>query len=137
LSIEGARGVLFNVQGGKNLSLLEVSEAAEIIRQHADPEAKIIFGTSIDPNLQDEIRITVIATGFTKEKEEVPVFSGATGLGGVRETKMPYNLPKFGRDEPASQPSIPTRPAQNNNYVDDQLDIPAFLRKKIQSDDEN
>jgi cell division protein FtsZ len=70
MSIEGARGVLFNVQGGKSLSLSEISEAAEIIQQQVDPDAKIIFGTSIDPNLNDEVKITVIATGFTREKEE-------------------------------------------------------------------
>jgi cell division protein FtsZ len=67
MSIEGARGILFNVQGGKSLSLSEISEAAEIIQQQADPDAKIIFGTSIDPNLNDEVKITVIATGFSKE----------------------------------------------------------------------
>jgi cell division protein FtsZ len=136
LSIEGARGVLFNVQGGKNLSLLEVSEAAEIIRQHADPEAKIIFGTSIDPNLQDEIRITVIATGFTKEKEDI-VMPFSNPVTGSREVKMPYNLPKFGRDEPDSTPPLPQRSQSSNNFNDDQLDIPAFLRKKINPDDEN
>ncbi|MGL4758393.1 MAG: cell division protein FtsZ [Patescibacteria group bacterium] len=70
MSIEGARGVLFNVQGGKSLSLSEISEAAEIIQQQVDPDAKIIFGTSIDANLNDEIRITVIATGFNHERED-------------------------------------------------------------------
>jgi cell division protein FtsZ len=77
-SIEGAKGVLLNITGGPNLGLFEVNEAAELVSQSADPDANIIFGAVIDENLKDEIRITVIATGFsgdkpkkaTKEKEE-------------------------------------------------------------------
>ena len=65
-SIEGARGVLLNITGGSNLGLFEVNEAAEIIAQSADPEANIIFGAVIDESLQDEVRVTVIATGFEK-----------------------------------------------------------------------
>lgn len=63
-SIQGAKGVLLNITGGMNLGLFEVNEAAEIISQAADPEANIIFGAVIDESLQDEIRVTVIATGF-------------------------------------------------------------------------
>lgn len=63
-SIEGAKGVLLNITGGPDLSLFEVNEAAEIISQAADPEANIIFGAVIDENLKDEVRVTVIATGF-------------------------------------------------------------------------
>ena len=63
-SIEGARGVLFNITGGKDLSLFDVTEASNIITEAVDPEANIIFGAVIDESLQDEIRVTVIATGF-------------------------------------------------------------------------
>jgi cell division protein FtsZ len=63
-SIEGARGVLLNITGGANLGLYEVNEAADIVADSADPEANIIFGAVIDEALQDEVRITVIATGF-------------------------------------------------------------------------
>lgn len=63
-SIEGARGVLLNITGGPDLSLYEVNEAAEVIAQAADPEANIIFGAVIDPRISDEVRVTVIATGF-------------------------------------------------------------------------
>jgi cell division protein FtsZ len=69
LSIEGARGVLINVQGSKNLTLFDVNEAAETIQKIVDPDAKIIFGFSTDHNLQDEVRVTVIATGFTQESQ--------------------------------------------------------------------
>ncbi|MFO7152623.1 MAG: cell division protein FtsZ [Bacillota bacterium] len=69
-SIEGAKGVLLNITGSSNLGLLEVNEAAEFIAAAADPDANIIFGAVIDEKLQDEIRITVIATGF--EQKEKP-----------------------------------------------------------------
>jgi len=87
-TIEGARGVLLNITGSENLSLFEVNEAAEMVAQAADPDAKIIFGAVIDESLQDEIRITVIATGFESdnrgrsnkrriEKTAASVFDGA------------------------------------------------------------
>lgn len=72
-SIEGAKGVLLNITGGPNLGLFEVNEAAELVAQSADPDANIIFGAVIDENLKDEIRITVIATGFSNDKPHKPV----------------------------------------------------------------
>lgn len=69
-SIEGAKGVLLNITGGEGLGLFEVNEAAEIIAEAADPEANIIFGAVIDEKLKDEIRVTVIATGFDQPKEK-------------------------------------------------------------------
>lgn len=72
-SIEGARGVLLNITGDPNLALYEVNEAAEIIAQSADPDANIIFGAVIDETLQDEIRVTVIATGFDQRARKEPL----------------------------------------------------------------
>ena len=66
-SIEGARGVIINITGGENLGLHEVNTAAELVQRSVDPEANIIFGTVTDPSMEDEIKITVIATGFEKE----------------------------------------------------------------------
>lgn len=140
LSIDGARGVLFNIQGGKNLSMYDINEAATIINQHVDPEAKIIFGTSIDPNLQDEIRITVIATGFTKEREEVAVntFGSTLNNSELRSSGLSYTAPKFGRDESfsnlgsSSSSTTGTSATKKADFDDDQLDIPAFLRKKME-----
>lgn len=94
-SIDGAKGVLLNITGGANLGLLEVNEAAELISSVADPEANIIFGAVIDEKLQDEIRITVIATGFEKVKEK------------------PLDIEEF----------------EVGNFMDEDLDIPAFLRR--------
>ena len=68
-SIEGARGVLINVTGGTDLGLYEVNEAAEIVAGHADPDANIIFGAVIDENYQDQVLVTVIATGFQQKQE--------------------------------------------------------------------
>jgi len=88
-SIEGARGVLLNITGGSSLGLFEVNEAAEIIAQAADPEANIIFGAVIDERLEDEVRVTVIATGFdqktprrerVKQEVEIKSFSGNDDL---------------------------------------------------------
>jgi len=70
-SIEGAKGVLLNITGGINLTLFEVNEAAEIVAKAADPDANIIFGAVIDETLKEEIRVTVIATGFDQEKAGV------------------------------------------------------------------
>ncbi len=71
LSIDGAKGVLINIEGGKNLTLFDVNEAAASIQAVVDPEAKIIFGYSTDESMQDEVRVTVVATGFTGEKNEI------------------------------------------------------------------
>lgn len=156
LSIDGARGVLFNVQGGKSLSMFEINEAANIINQHIDPDAKIIFGTSIDPNLNDEIRITVIATGFTKEKDDMPNYFGAMG---TKKPSQGYESPPTNRPQskpqgnygpnygpnynsinnktPQPQPqSQYSQPAPKPTY-DEQLDIPAFLRPKMNLGDED
>lgn len=84
-SIEGARGILLNITGSSNLGLFEVNDAAEIIADAADPEANIIFGAVIDETLKDEVRVTVIATGFDSGEGrrrtgigeiEVPTFNG-------------------------------------------------------------
>ncbi len=69
-SIKGAKGILMNITGGSDLSLLEVNEAAEIIAENADPEANIIFGADIDESMGDALRITVIATGFDRPEEK-------------------------------------------------------------------
>lgn len=105
-SIEGAKGVLLNITGGSNLGLFEVNEAAELVAQAADPDANIIFGAVIDEDLKDEIRITVIATGF-----EHRASSGKTIMT-AREIRQGQ-----AKEEEIVQPN-------------DDLDIPTFLRKR-------
>jgi cell division protein FtsZ len=84
VNIMGARGILFNVTGGSDLGLFEVNEAAEVIKEAADPEANIIFGTVIDDRMRDEVKVTVIATGFDgTRKSKQPTRFGAESAGGV------------------------------------------------------
>jgi cell division protein FtsZ len=131
ISIEGAQGILFNVKGGENLGLNEVSEAAELIRANAHPEANIIFGAVIDENMEDEIHMTVIATGFDKERrpEQPSTSTRQPAQGGARPT---------GLSQPAQQPSQPSQPPPKpkepidfpvRSFDREDLDIPAFLRR--------
>ncbi|MFS8855617.1 cell division protein FtsZ [Synechococcus sp. H55.7] len=122
-SIEGAKGVLFNITGGLDLSLHEVTVAAEIIAEAVDPEANIIFGTVQDERMQGEVRITVIATGFDGSRAaasaSAPKASVANKVGvGTRK-------PTFPSPEPSPrQPPEPEPPASGG------LDIPEFLRRR-------
>src|SRR5690606_34703899 len=100
-SIEGARGILLNITGSSSLGLFEVNEAAEIIAEAADPEANIIFGAVIDETLEDEIRVTVIATGFEPRR-------GKPALSDRRVAE-----------------ELDIRP-----FTGEDLDIPAFLRRR-------
>ena len=109
-SIEGARGVIINITGGNNLGLHEVNTAAELIQRSVDPEANIIFGAVIDESLDEDLVITVIATGF--EKEEITVGNVGEIVNKAWDKKIN---------------SIPTQTETNTTSND--LDIPAFLRK--------
>ena len=109
-SIEGARGVIINITGGEDLGLHEVNTAAELVQRSVDPEANIIFGTVTDPEMGDEVQITVIATGFEKP-----------------EARMASTVDSFiNKSWEKKTTSIPT--ADVNSSQGD-LDIPAFLRK--------
>ena len=111
-SIEGARGVIINITGGANLGLHEVNTAAELVQRSVDPEANIIFGAVIDESLDEDIVITVIATGFEKD-----IKAGANVPVGEIVSKA--------WDKKIN--SIPT-PTESSNSSND-LDIPSFLRK--------
>jgi cell division protein FtsZ len=87
VNIQGARGILFNVTGGSDLGLFEVNEAAEVIKEAADPEANIIFGTVIDDRMRDEVKVTVIATGFDATKKTKPDRrAAAEAASGIEQT---------------------------------------------------
>ena len=116
-TIQGAKGVLINITGGPDLTLFEVNAASSIIRESADDDANIIFGAVIDENLTDEMKITVIATGFDKE-------SSSLGTGAAT-TVMPAPPPRY---VPRPADDLP-RPMMANSRVDD-LDVPTFIRKK-------
>jgi cell division protein FtsZ len=101
VTIEGSKGVLFNVVGGSDLTLFEVNEAAEVIKQAVDPDANIIFGVAHDPSMGNDIRITLIATGFVSKTE----------FGETEEDELTRQLK-----------SIKT---------EDELDVPSFLRRPL------
>lgn len=94
-SIEGAQGVLLNITGGSSLGLFEVNEAAEVITQVADPEANIIFGTAVDDNMEQEVRVTVIATGFdhrVPRMEPPRINSGTAKTASISSIEIPEFL---------------------------------------------
>jgi len=114
INIDGARGILFNVTGGPSLTLHEVSEAAELVAQAADPDANIIFGAVIDPRFEDEVQVTVIATGFDMRPQGRPVRS----ISPVRPPSTPQPQPQ------------PVPPRESPRLVEDDTDVPAFLRRR-------
>lgn len=127
-SIEGAGGVLINVTGGRDLGLLEINEAAELVQKSVDPEANIIFGAVIDENLKDEIVITVIATGFNKSQ-------AYTDFNNMQLDTVVNDVLNQNSIKNNSTSTIPSRSdylSSNNDYKNDykiDLDIPPFLRR--------
>jgi cell division protein FtsZ len=116
-TIEGAKGVLINITGGRDLTLYEVNEASSIIREAADEEANIIFGAVIDNNMTDEMKITVIATGFDKDIADIgPVVQGVS---------MTASAPRFQHRTLDEIPRAGLRSSRS-----DDLDVPTFIRKK-------
>jgi cell division protein FtsZ len=121
VTIDGARGILFNVTGGSDLTLFDVNEAAEIIRKTAHREANIIFGAVIDESMTDKIHITVIATGFDAAIQEHPVAHRSVSVPEAKPKVAPRTVPV---------PDFPVRTLDSEN-----LDIPAFLRKHVRGSD--
>lgn len=124
ISMEGARGVLFNVVGGPDLTMAEVDEAAKIIAAAADPDANIIFGATIDEKMHNELRITVVATGFDQTKQRLQQFV-------IREPEKEDNkvVPQTSSSQiPHTPPSVNTPTEEKKD--DDDWDIPAFLRQR-------
>ena len=129
-SIEGAGGVLINVTGGKNLGLLEINEAAELVQKSVDPEANIIFGAVIDEKLTDEIIITVIATGFNKtpfQDLKLDTIVGEALNNAVNNNSMMNTGSISTVNTTPNRNSFTTSSSTNNDYRD--LDIPPFLRR--------
>ncbi|MEK7643694.1 MAG: cell division protein FtsZ [Patescibacteria group bacterium] len=177
ISIDGARGILFTITGGSNLGMQEVAEAAKIITSSADENAKVIFGTVIDESLGDDIRITVIATGFGEDKKNkrntndaaVDSFSSTNTIRPTLRTtffnkRKPEFTASFNQSSPDDEsktqfikksvpnddiiiPDILTKnsvlptptpnrdiPASNPKADEEDLEIPAFIRRKMNID---
>ena len=120
-SINGARGVLMNITGGPDLSLLEVNEAAELISENVDPEANIIFGADIDEAMGDALRITVIATGFDRA-DRMGGIQGVPGFGAFSTFRSPYGSAGMGAGQP--QPMAQPQPQPPQPYPTQQQPQP-------------
>ena len=127
VSIDGARGVLFNVSGGTDMAMAEINEAARVITEHIDSDAKVIFGAVIDDKLKKgEIKVTVVATGFNNghPASARPTASGSPSLFD--------NAPKQNPDVPGNgTPNKPVKELVDSSVNDDEFDIPAFIRRKM------
>ncbi|VAW39570.1 Cell division protein FtsZ [hydrothermal vent metagenome] len=132
VTIDGAQGILFNVTGGPNMSLYDVNVAAAIIRETAHPDANMIFGAVIDESMGDEMRITVIATGFERVISRRQVLQQQYG----RSTSAPTQRPKTEASVTASR-QVPAREQEERElepvqpkFAPNNLEIPAFLRRR-------
>jgi cell division protein FtsZ len=126
ITIDGARGILFNVRGGPGMTLFEVNQAAAIIKETAHPDVNLIFGAVIDPGMGDEVQVTVVATGFER-------------------TGTPRRVKERPREKAFEAPSAPFEPVENlveeevevgqefqpRTFNTKDLDVPAFLRNRI------
>lgn len=130
ISMEGARGVLFNIIGGLDLTMSEVDEAAKIISAAADPDANIIFGAAIDESMKDQMKITVIATGFDSNKQKLKEFVSPFDKPLVSQTPSvasPFSNPPSTVSTP--QDGMNETP-QKEEDDEDVFEIPAFLRQR-------
>ncbi len=157
LSIDGAKGILFNITGGTDLGMYEIDEAAKAITEAADPDANIIFGAIIDEAMQGEVKITVIATGFEGDagrrdrrfgvvnSQHTPISNRPSQEMVPQQMQQPQmQEPQFGfQQQPPQQmpsrqapptyaPSYDPNPQQQPPQQDDQeLDVPTFIRRKL------
>lgn len=125
ITIDGARGILFNVSGGSDLSLLEVNEAAAIIKETAHPDVNLIFGAVVDPELGDEFRITVIATGFDSNNMR----------NGLRPSRFAQTMEQAAgsiknKKENESSSAHDYSDTGSNVYASDEIEVPAYLRNR-------
>lgn len=157
VTIDGARGILFNVTGGPDMSLFEVNEAAAIIKETSHPDVNLIFGAVVDENMREQIRITVIATGFERPSGVIvprPMTKPSTARPSVSQPVQRQSIPSVEaprQQQPAplppapaprqQQPAAPQPPTPSSQpqprqqdpgklYDNDDLDIPTFLRKR-------
>jgi cell division protein FtsZ len=123
MDIEGAKGILFNITGGNDLSMYEVDEAARIITEAADPDATIIFGAVINDNYTGEIKITVVATGFDEINKKKKLRQN-----GFQPNQLNQNNQQNEQNNISMQHNAPQ---STSNEGENELDIPAFIRRKL------
>ncbi|NDJ75184.1 MAG: cell division protein FtsZ [Chloroflexi bacterium] len=143
VTIDGARGILFNITGGPGMSLFEVNEAAAIIKETAHPDVNLIFGAVIDENMGEEVRLTVIATGFEQTRvatrrpvnAQQRVSSSAPAARPATPRPAPEAAPPPAENVPAPTEQQPAQRKVDEEFTSrvydtDDLDIPAFLRRR-------
>ncbi len=145
VTIDGARGILFNITGGPGMTLFEVNQAAAIIREKAHPDANMIFGAVVDENMGDALRITVIATGFESNhtrRQLIPQISRSEKSNGqtakppekketpVEEPAMAVKPSGQPQREPVEAVAQPEPAKVESRFSPNNLDIPAFLRRR-------
>ncbi len=135
ITMEGARGVLFNIIGGPDLTMNEVDEAAKIIASAADSDANIIFGATIDETMRDQMKITVIATGFDSARQTLREFVAPPTQQQYNSSQQASGTDQNSGEQPVgdqnqNQNPIPGNQGQNQDADEEVWDIPAFLRQK-------
>ena len=149
LSIDGAKGILFNITGGTDLGMYEIDEAAKAITEAADPDANIIFGAIIDEAMQGEVKITVIATGFEGDAGKRERRFGTINTQAMhpaqqpqmpqmqpQQQMMPQQTSAYPTYEPPMAPSMPQRTSIPTyeppvEKEEEELDVPTFIRRKL------
>ena len=129
-SIDGAKGVIMNITGGTNLSLYEVQEAADIVQLASDEEVNMIFGSVINDNLNDEIIVTVIATGFSDDFVAPKPQPIRPSIGARQQAATQAQQQPTRSQEPLQQEAPRQQQTQSNYQQEDALDIPTFLRNR-------
>ncbi|NKQ35012.1 MAG: cell division protein FtsZ [Chloroflexi bacterium] len=124
ISIAGAKGILFNITGGSDMSLFEINQAAAVIRETAHPDVNLIFGAVIDEKMEDAVRVTVIATGFEHGSPMMRQIA-RDGRSTHRPIREPAPVASAAQTRPAATPPRPTPSYQIND-----LDVPTFLRNR-------
>ena len=147
VTIDGARGILFNITGGSDMTLFEINEAAAIIKESAHPEVNLIFGAQVDESMGDEVRITVIATGFEQSRVARRIDQQATVRPHMQPVRPQAQQPQppvqhqaaapapapqpVQHQQPPAPPAQPQRPDYSARvYDEDDIEIPTFLRKR-------
>lgn len=151
ISIDGARGVLFNVMGGRDLGMMEINQAAELVKSRIDVDANFIFGATIDPALEDKIQVTVLATGFDETTRQaimsdlsgnarpltmrsgVPAATNQPAVAATEEDKSASFQPFGARRFPPARSGtekVPTIKEPDPTLDDEDLELPSFLRRR-------
>ena len=127
-SIQGARGVLLNITGGPDMTLYEINEASSLIQSEAHEDANIIFGTVVDETMTEEIRVTVIATGFEDNTRSGKHLANVTAMGGYKKENL--SIPTFMRKDKSLETMNSVKMGMIDDSADTDFEIPAFLRRQ-------